>query len=458
MNDKNSDKNNKNTENECINNSGYSNISLSDSNNLMISEVNGNKDKECQEPGALCDLLGKYTLIPNNNNINSNYLSLQKIFENREYNFELELFEKFNYYQTITYFKEGEYSNNINEYKKCRLVVKEEGYIYVLNLNNRNNANFIVNPENSFIMRVEKDSNINEIDKQNIKYDYELSRPLLCLNLNLLTCILLINKKNINEFKILIMGTNKKYSFIIEDQKIKDRFCYLIGNQIANSEGYYYNKLGIILNDKYFFSNTYITTQDFEYIAKTGDLVLFKTRHIISDIQRFFTCDVYDHIAFVHSNYGFITLFDASKRGTCQSHYWGSFKATSNYLDFEKICYRRLKIEEKNIEKKIKIQENIEKITEQFMNEMSEKKYYLSFCDLLFKRKPKNYEINNNWEESEGFSCSSLIAALYIKLGIIQLNKSVHSIKPGDFEQNKNLNFLPGFSLGPEKIIEFSSI
>ncbi len=83
----------------------------------------------------------------------------------------------------------------INEYKKCRLVVKEEGYIYVLNLNNRNNANFIVNPENSFIMRVEKDSNINEIDKQNIKYDYELSRPLLCLNLNLLTCILLINKK-----------------------------------------------------------------------------------------------------------------------------------------------------------------------------------------------------------------------------------------------------------------------
>ena len=77
--------------------------------------------------------------------------------------------------------------------------------------------------------------------------------------------------------------------------------------------------------------------------------------------------------------------------------------------------------------------------------------------EIWSKRKPKEYELNNDWNKAEGFSCSSLIAAYYIKLGIIKLDKTIHSILPGDFEENKYLNFLPGFSLGPEKIIEFSS-
>ena len=420
---------------EGVINTGDSMLSSNKLNNLTISELNEIKDKEYDKPGVLGDLLIKYTFSTiNNNNVNLNSpLSLKKIFEEREYSFELELYEKCNYYQTIVYFKEGEFSNNINKYKKCRLIIKEEGYIYVLSLYNRE-ENIILNPENSFILKLEKDNNINENDKLNIKYSYELSRPLLCLNLHLLTCILLINKIKNNEFTILILGTKKKYSFIIEDINIKEKFCYIIGNQISNSEGYKYNKLELILNDKNFFSKTYITPEDFEYIAKTGDIILFKTRHILSDIQRIFTCDIYEHIAFIHSNYGFITLFDASKKGTCQAHYWSSFLASNNYLDFEKICYRRLNIEEKDINKRIKIQENIEKITQEFMNEIFGKKYHSPFCDLLFKRKPKNYEFNNEWNKAEGFSCSSLIAALYIKLGIIKLKKSVHSIKPGDFE------------------------
>ena len=104
----------------------------------------------------------------------------------------------------------------------------------------------------------------------------------------------------------------------------------------------------------------------------------------------------------------------------------------------------------------MEIQENIENVTEQFMNEVKNKKYYLSICNILFKGKPKKYEIDGEWEKADGYSCSSLVAALYIKLGVIKLQNSVHCIKPGDFEQNKNLYFLPGYSLGPEKIIEFS--
>ena len=435
-------------------------FSMTESNNLMLTEINENKEK--YNDGDLNELLRKYLNSPNNNDINLKnkdiHFSFSHIFKQRENIFECELYDNFSIYQTMAHFKEGEYNQNIKRYKECRLVLKD-GYLYVLNIyNNRKKIiNNFINPENSFLLQLEKNKNIHEEDKNFIKYDYELSQPLLCLNLNLISCILLINKMILNEFSIFILGTHKKYSFIIEDKQTKEKFCFLIGNLIYNSEGYISNKLALVLNDKKFYSKTYITAEDFEYIAKTGDLLLFKTKHILADIQRFFTCDTYDHIAFIHSNYGFITLFDASKKGTCQPHYWGSFRYSMNNLSFDKVCYRRLNIEEKNYEEKMKIQEKIENLTDQFMNEVTDKKYYLSFCNLLFKGKPKKYELSGEWHKSEGFSCSSLVAALYIKLGIIKLKNSIHSIKPGDFEQNKNLYFLPGFSLGPEKIIEFSS-
>ena len=442
-----------------ISNIGCSMSSLSEVNNLIWKDG----AKENEYPGSLNELFGNYLKSPRKifdikNNSILKKLSLLKILKERESNFEWELYDYFDFYQTIVYFKEGRYTPNINQYKECRLVIKEQ-YLYILNkYNNRTNLMEIpVNPDNSFLLRIENNNFIKDIDKKFLKYDYDISKPILCLNFDFLTCILLINKINLNEFSIKILGTNKNYSFIIENKKVKEKFCYILGNLIANSYGNKNNLLNLVLNHKNFNLKTYMTPELFEYFAKTGDIILFKTRHILADIQRFFTCDNYDHIAFIQSNYGFITIFDASKKGKCKSHYWGSFRASSNHLAFKKICYRRLNIEEKNYEKKQKIQERIEKLTVEFMNEMQDKKYYLSFFNIFFKGKPRNYEIKGEWDKAEGFSCSSLVAALYLKLGIIKLNNTVHSIKPGDFEQNRNLSFLPGFSLGPEKIIEFSN-
>jgi hypothetical protein len=376
----------------------------------------------------------------------------------REFSFENEFYINFDIYQAQGFYKEGKPSSNINDYKPCRLLIKEN-YLYILKKNNRNkNLNMHINPENTFLDKLESHNIINNEEVKFSKYDYELSKPLLCLNMNLLSCALLINKKILNEFTILILGTKKRYSFIIQDSKIKEKFCYILGTFIYISDGYASNKLNLIYSHpKNYNLKTYITPEYFQYIAKTGDLILFQTNHILTKLQRCYTCDKYDHIAIVISNFGFISLFDASKKNKCQHHYWGSFISSLNHLAFFKVVYRRLNIEEKNYKKKDEIQDRIEKETELFLEQVKDKKYYLSICDILCKGKPKNYELNNEWEKAEGFSCSSLIAAYYIKLGIIKLDKTIHSILPGDFEENKNLCFLPGFSLGPEKIIEFCS-
>ena len=424
-------------------------MDISDNNNLI------NKD---ESKGIFYNIISTKPFLKNEYTNNNNSFTLSKIFHQKKDKFENEIFDNFGIYQTEGFYKEGKYSKNINEYKPCRLLIKEN-YFYVLKNNNRNKMfDMYVNPENSFLDKLESNNIVEKQEIKYIKYDYELSNPLLCLDFNLMTCTLLINKKNLNEFTILILGTKKQYSFIIQDSKIKDKFCYLIGNFIFNTEGYTNNKLNLIFSHpKEYNKKTYITPEYFEYIAKTGDLILFQTDHILSTAQRCYTCDKYDHIALIFKNYGLLSLFDASKKNKCQYHYWGTFMATLNHICFSKVVYRRLNIEEKNKKKKAEIQNKIEKDTEIFLEQVIDKKYHLSFCDILFKGKPKEYELKNDWNKAEGFNCSSLIAAYYIKLGIIKLDKTIHSVLPGDFEENKKLNFLPGFSLGPEKIIEFSS-
>lgn len=449
-----------------LNNLGYSMTSATEINNLMLTERNrklGNK-------GVLNELFGHYLKIPkknntdiinNLNNINNNKniktkLSLSKIFRARKNSFEWELYDYFDFYQTIVYFKEGGYHPNINSYKKCRFVIKDQ-YLYILNIYDNNYNLVFTNPDDSFLIRIEKKEKPNNEHKIYLKFEYELSNPILCLNFDILTCNLILNKINDREFTLLILGTSKKYSFIIEDKNTKDKFCYILGNLIYNSYGAQSNKLNLVLSNKNFYSKTFITPEDFEYNAKTGDILLFKTKHILSNLQRCFTRDNYDHIAFVQSNYGLITLFDASKVGSCKFHFWETFKSCLNHIAFKRVTYRRLNIEERNYEKKEKIQEKIEILVEEFIKEIKDKKYHLSILNLLFKGKPKDYELKGEWSKSKGFSCSSLVAALYLKLGVIKLKNTVDSIYPGDFEQNLNTNFefLPGFSLGPEKIIHF---
>ena len=77
---------------------------------------------------------------------------------------------------------------------------------------------------------------------------------------------------------------------------------------------------------------------------------------------------------------------------------------------------------------------------------------------IIFRCKPNEYEIKGEWEKAKGFCCSSLAAAFYSYNKVIKLKKSAHCFRPGDFEQDKNRLYIqPGFSFGPEQIIEFSN-
>ena len=113
--------------------------------------------------------------------------------------------------------------------------------------------------------------------------------------------------------------------------------------------------------------------------------------------------------------------------------------------------------ENKEKNKEIENQNNFENKFFEFLDKLKGKDYYLSIPKFLCCKKPESYEKEKKWEETKGFCCSALVAAMYLTIGIMKLEKSVHSTKPGDFEQDRNcIRFNEGYSLGPEKIIEFS--
>ena len=388
------------------------------------------------------------------------------------------------YFKEIMMFKNIEFDKNYGLYNKneifrtniiykkknCILLLRKE-FLYILNKKpklkeeeikkQKNNEN---NPDISLINQLQLDDSLKDIDKNFLKYNYDISSPLICLNFNLLSCKLLLNKKNNDknnkefEVQILILGTSTKFTFFFKNYEIYKKFTYIIGAKIYSSEGYKTNKLGLSLRTKNFYKDAYMKTQDFESMAKTGDLLLFRTLDCLSDCQRFFTRDKYDHIALILKRSGIIELLETTSTDNCNLLEWNRFKIRLYNLFFKKIVLRKLNIEENDPNKLIKIQENIEKKTNEFYEKIKKKQYIMSILKMIIDRKPKEYEISGEWEKAKGYCCSALTAAYYIYIGVMKLEKSVHCIKPGDFEQDRNrVTILPGFSLGPEIIIEFST-
>ena len=314
------------------------------------------------------------------------------------------------------------------------------------------NQNFGNNNDNNDISFIEE----NRIVLLEKRYDF--SNPLFFINFDLVSCKLLINKKT-KWIKIIILGHKQSLNIYIINKEKYDKFIYLLNETIFNSEGYKMNILELSLRkDPTFQRHNFMNLKEFESIAKTGDLLLFKSTFCGAKFQRLYTRDIYDHVALVERKNGILSIFQSSLNVGMNFILWDFLIDNSAYLHFDIITYRRLNIKEENEAEYQKKQKEIENKFEEFVKETKNKKYFLSFKNLIFCSGIEEEQLKGEWDKMEGFSCSSLVAAFYIKIGAIKYGKNIHSIKPGDFQSNKKvLIFNENFSLGPENIIEFSS-
>ena len=361
-------------------------------------------------------------------------------------------------------------TNALYEYNKniinCSLLLKNNE-LYILN-KLVNEPLFMSSEKDLILDNIKKNinyynykSNDKSLIEENkliiIEKSYNLSNPLFFINFDLLSCSLFLHKKS-KWINIIILGYNKSINIYIPNKEKYDKFLYLINGRIFNSEGYKTNLFELSLRKTpIFIRHNFISLKEFESTAKTGDLLLFKSRFCGSKFQRLLSGDNYDHIGLFERKYDILSIYQSSLNGNIGFLFWDSFIDNSLYLYYDLVTYRRLNIEAENEKELKKKQKELENKFENFVQDTKKKKYYLSIKKLIFCSDLEENQAKGEWDKVEGFSCSSLAIAFYIQIGAIKYEKNIHSVRPGDFQYNKDkLTFNDGFSFGPERIIEFS--
>ena len=377
--------------------------------------------------------------------IEKNKMKMSQIFRSRNKTFVEELKR-----YPFTYTTTVEYKEKNSSFKQYNLLVSKNKLYILEKKKQKTKLNF----DESLI---EKLSNSNKkLSEKSIKELYDISNPILSLNFDTMTCKLLIDKKK-NILIILVLNlTPQSFTFRFPNNEILIKYTCIINQARLSSCGNDDNLFSITFRFKDYYKKNIISTLEFENIAKTGDIILFQGNECPANCQRFFTRDEYDHVALVKRNHGYISILEATSLRKCSTMMWDLFKYDLFPLVYGKIVYRRLIIEESDPQKKEEIQIKIDKDIGEFINDIYKKEYYLSIPSILCCKSPNDYEKKGLWKKSKGFSCSSLLTAAYYKAGILTFDKGVHSRLPGHYSQDKELNFCKGFSLGPEKLIEFS--
>ena len=335
---------------------------------------------------------------------------------------------------------ENMYKNNIF-YEKIESQNKKNIYIIKNNNNKRGKEdNFLKNQ--NFLKKI-----------------YDIYHPILHLNFDLVSCNISVNKKEFKFYITVLSLENFTFKFQLKTKDIK--LFNIITNKILisikNSRGYFNNLFEVSLR-KDFYSQYFMKLGEFEYYAKTGDILLFRGFECSAKLQRIYTKSVYDHVAILFRKNDILYVYEATAKDGCKSRPWRKFINYLWFLLYDKMVYRKLLINIDDEKEKEKIKINIENKFDLFLNQTDKvKKYSLKFCSIMCGSEMTETQKNNEWKKKKGFSCSSLIAAAYLSMNIMKYVKNVNEILPGNFSYEQQIELNPPFELGPEIIIDFSN-
>ena len=146
----------------------------------------------------------------------------------------------------------------------------------------------------------------------------EMKKYILDINLDLVTCQLIVHKEK-QKCRLLILGNIqndelKKIKVIkincinVENSRFV-HFCNVLNKSIILSEGYKSNKFGINFNENYFTKSS-IDLLNFVRNANTGDILLFKNYSKKNFIQRKILGSEYNHISLIIKNNNQMKLYD----------------------------------------------------------------------------------------------------------------------------------------------------
>lgn len=417
-----------------------------------------------------------YTNVMNSVLINDSTfkMKLSDIFEIKD-----ETFLKEKEKLKLAYSTEVEYKDK-NKFDKYKLEIKENRllilkYFYLKqHYNNNNKTTLITNhfcPQKDFVLLNSYtnhthtnsynncNSNINININTNTNSHTNITRikevnyisPILVLDFDYITSSMMLIREKM-EIRLYVLGSNKVFRIRVNNKEIYNRLANSISIAIATSKGSKANLISISLRN-YWYKNYFISQEQFAIKAKTGDILLFRGMECPATFQRLLTYDEYDHVVFLQKKQATLFLFEATSKDGCKLRHWAEFTGLLWNLVHEKIVYRELIINSLN---KDKIQRLLETKAEEFISKTNMKKYDISICTIICGGKKRKHEEMNEWNKSKGFSCSSLVSAAYLYMGVIPYIKETRTVIPGQFSTKVKMKFNQPFELGPEVVLDFS--
>ena len=364
-----------------------------------------------------------------------------------------------------------------------------------------NNSKLTVNQNESFKNLINYDDTSFQLNRtitsfteneMNVsKYKEDIFNPICFIDFNMVTCQLVIHKTK-KKFRLIILGKNilendyeneedfiAKYrvvKFKMPDIPIK-RFlmiCEAINKSIILSNGYRSNIFSINIR-KNFCTEYFINYREFNKKANTGDILLFRGYANESKLQRAFTNADYDHVAVLLKKDEILYVYESTGKDGVKLRPWQEFIIYLWYLLYDKMVFRPLNVTEKSMinyimeenqksDKKISIDDKNSKLIKKnfydlfnkkvndFIKQTEDKKYSFSKTGYIC-----NSTMRKNIVNRKGFSCSELVAGCYYFSGIISEELEASNYLPGAFSRTGKIAFKPGFTLGEEYIIDFSS-
>lgn len=189
---------------------------------------------------------------------------------------------------------------------------------------------------------------------------------------------------------------------------------------------------------------------------KTGDILLFSGKGVVSDGIKFFTISKWSHVGMVYKvDDGDIifcwestTLTDVSDAETGKRTKGVQLTVLSERI--EACLASSYEINLRQIS--APLTDNMLMSLKKFRSDVSGRPYEKNKIELL--KSVYNSWLGKNTEDLSSLFCSELIAEAYQQMGLLTEEEPSNEYTPKDFSQEKSLKLQQGYSLGNEIVID----
>lgn len=242
-----------------------------------------------------------------------------------------------------------------------------------------------------------------------------------------------------NDFILIISDSSRNFHFRCKTEQEARDWVYQISLKTQFSKGS--KSISPVSLKKKFWKFDRISQTQFENLADTGDLLLFRGKSALSKMQRAVTRGKYDHVALLvrSTSNNNLFLFEVTGVEGVALLLWSDFMLYSWHQLYTRLTFKKVHWDRN--------EQSLKRLNE-FIEKVRGMDYNLSAGKLMRNRQDKDPK------NKKGFFCSELIATALKEIEVLDKSKPSSKYWPGDFDDGK-LKAVPPAEIENGVIIDF---